>query len=255
MTSIAPNTEDLTNDEKISKLTNEAIEKILEFVLAHRTMEFIYDETMNNWREFEDSISHGYPIKAAGIIATLDNLDKLREGSFYHEDELVYPGEATDALNNIYLKQASAAYVFTILELYGDGVSNITQPGHLPDFRSWHNSIKGTINLSDNTALEAARKKFGEPFNINENSIPNFIIAYLVEIKNLRNKYMHKGHAAIDFEDFTKKALALICFIHLTLVPTDTSLALYPYEDYYEKYSTPKKKKPIKENDCQKIGN
>ena len=223
----------------IRNLTVDTLRRMLMFHVSNNSIRFIHEEATSDWRELEERLHHNYPISGVGVKATRANVKVVREedGGFLHADEALFPGDVPAELASYPYSAASAAYLFTILEGYGDDLVNMVNPGYLTDRKAWHHGVYGDADLKLRSARDKARSGYAKPFNKKPNGVPVHAVRHLVYLKDLRNKFMHEGDTAIDFDDFFESVVATVVFLYFFLVPGGDQLSVYPYYDYQDKWN------------------
>lgn len=216
----------------------DTLQTLLMFHVSYGAVRYIHEDTVMNWREFEERLHFGYPVRGIGIKATRANLKIIdaEDGGFLHRNEDLYPGEIPSQFQTFPYQAASAAYAFTLLEGYGDDLVEIVNPGHLKLRQSWHHGVYRDLNLKDKAQLAKARDGYVEPFKCKPTSITRYTVERLLDIKSVRNKFMHEGHSNVDFEAFFTQVVATVLALHFMLLPSEKSISLYPYYDYHGKW-------------------
>lgn len=214
--------------------TKSVLNRLLTFYVSFSSLEYIYRTATSDWRELEEQLHNDYPIKGAGVKATRNNLKSCCD--FMHMEEDLYPGEVPAELQSYPYQEASAAYIFTLLEGYGDDIVELINPGHLKVRQAWHHGVYGDANLKDKIALARAKEGFTKPFKCAPNKVSRFAVQRLVKIKAIRNEFMHEGSANVNFNDFLANVVGTVASIYFMLLPTETELSVYPYDDYSEKW-------------------
>ena len=218
--------------------TDSVLRSLLRFHVSYSTAIFLHEDTVSNWRELEERLHQGYPIKGVGVKATRKNLKIIdsEDGGFLHQEELLYPSEVPSELQSFPYEVTSSAYIFTLLEGYGDNLLTIVNPTYLKARQAWHHAVYGDAKLSDPRQLAKAKDGFSKPFNSSAAKVPLYAVQRLVAIKYSRNKFMHDGHTGIDFKEFFASVVATVVFLHFLTLPSENDLSVYPYYDYDEKW-------------------
>lgn len=235
MSSLSPDKED-----KVLQKTNSIIQSLLRFVVSYRAVEFVHNYNHSHWREFEDLLHHDYPVKGVGVKANSSNLDKIEayNGGFLHAEETLYPGEITSEFDSFPYEAASSAYIFTLLEGYGNDLVEIVNPNTLNKRDSWHKGVHADCDLKNASAVYKAKERFAAPFKSHASKIPKYAVERLIKIKAARNSYMHEGKTSMSFEDFSSSAIGTAIFLHFLLLPNGDELSIYPFDDYDEKWNS-----------------
>jgi hypothetical protein len=225
----------------IQELTTTALYRLLTFHVSFSSLAYVHDQATDNWRELEEELHQGYPIRGAGILATRRNLRIIdaNYGGFLHTDEDLYPSEVPAELQAFPYDAASAAYAFTLLEGYGDDVLDIVNPEARKRRQAWHHAVYGDADLRVPAQLAKAKKGFANAFGKNPKNVPRYTIARLVKIKAERNQFMHEGTSGIRFSEFYGMVLATVASVYFLVLPSESSLSAYPYEDYHNKFLHP----------------
>lgn len=218
--------------------TEDVLNTLLSFNTAYRAAILLHDDASTRWRDFEERLHIDYPIKGLGVKATRNNLQEVRAdiGGFLHSEEDLFPGDVTNEMWLFPYQAASAAYVFTLLEGYGDDIVNLINPGYLGARQAWHHGIYGDANLSEAAQVRKAKEGFAKPFKLSFTKIPKYVVGRLVNLKAIRNEFMHEGHSSVDFPDFLANIIGTVCFIQFTLLPSVNNISVYPYYDYNDKW-------------------
>lgn len=228
-----------TQQNAVREKTDEVLQTLLRFHVSYSGARYIHEEATVNWRDLEDRLHNDYPIRGVGIKATRNNLKVINAefDGFLHQDEDLYPGEVPSELQSFPYQAASAAYAFTLLEGYGDDLVSIVNPGYLKVRQAWHHAVYGDANLRDIGQLAKAKEGLAKPFMCKANKVPKYVVQRLVEIKSVRNEFMHEGSSDIDFDDFFGAVVGTVAFLHFMVLPSENEITLYPYYDYHEKWS------------------
>lgn len=222
----------------IHQLTVDTLRTMLKFHVSHKALKYIHDESTNNWRDLEDQLHNDYPIKGVGVKATKENLKTIDAdfGGFLHLEEDLYPGEVPDELSGYPYDATSAAYLFTLLEGFGDDLVKLVNPGYLSERKAWHHGVYGDANMNDKNVKLKARSGFGKPFQRKPSGVPVYAVQRLVKIKADRNRFMHESNTFINFDEFFSAVIATVVFLHFFLLPNEVELSVYPYHDYNDKW-------------------
>jgi hypothetical protein len=227
-----------TQRTKISSITETVIHRLLTFHVSYSSLQYIHDKASKNWRDLEEELHNDYQIKGIGVKATRENLKIINEndGGFMHLEEDLYPGEVPAELDSFPYKEASAAYVFTILEGYGDDIVGIVNPDYLKKRQAWHHGVYGDADLTNSETLTKAISGFAKPFKVNAEDIPLYAVQRLTAVKAVRNEFIHEGSASVDFNLFFASVIGTVAFIYFSVLPSALELSVYPYEDYSGKW-------------------
>jgi hypothetical protein len=84
--------------------------------------------------------------------------------------------------------------------------------------------------------MRRARAGLAIPFKVATHDVPPIALVRLVELKKVRNAFMHEGKAKVDFEAFFANVVALVCHLHFMCVPTDVRIRAFPFHDFLETF-------------------
>jgi len=218
----------------IRSLTEETLESLIRFVMSHEVATHILGNTNENWKEFEEEFSVDYPIKGWGVLAS-ESL--ISEWDFNNEsiirDEIDISGEEVSSELSTYpIDSVSIVYMFSILEVYGDEVTNIINSSFVKDRRAWHRKVYLPKNEPSYKDIEKIRRGFAEPFNANSSDVKFNIAAALAQLKNARNLIVHKNNGGYNFKMVLSAIVAIICHIDFLASKETNMLKVYPWEDY-----------------------
>jgi len=219
---------------KIRDLTEETLINLIRFRASHDIANHLLEKTNENWRDFEEEFSINYPIKACGVLT---DQDLLKEWEFNNNtvirDEVdVSASELSEELSTYPIDTVSLVYMFSVLEVYGDEVTNLINPSFVQDRKAWHRQVflpKGDPQYSD---IEKVKNGFAKPFNAQPENIEFSIAAALAQLKNARNQIVHKGSLGFDLEKAFSAFVAIICHINYLASSDKSTLKVYPWEDY-----------------------
>jgi hypothetical protein len=134
------------------------------------------------------------------------------------------------------LEAASASYLFTLLEIHGDEVAAIVQPGSIDRNKAWHENIKGFADLRDPVQVEKMRAAFAKHFGAEACDVPELAVRRMVNLKKVRNDFAHDGARGISLPSFLIDTIAVVCHIAF-LVTDETRLSIYPWEDHEDRFA------------------
>ncbi|MGY2733632.1 hypothetical protein [Sphingomonas sp. UYP23] len=206
---------------------------MLEFKTVYDIQRNVIDRHSRDFREFEAETAEG-TFAGAGVLATRKNILKSAhraEGSFYHDDVPLGSHEVGAHIRKFPLEAASASYVFTLVEVYGDEVSAIVQPGGINRNKAWHEDINGFADLRDRVQVETARAAFAKHFGAESADVPEQAARRMVDLKRIRNDFAHDGSGHVSFLSFLSDAIAVVCHIAF-LVTAETRISIYPWDDH-----------------------
>jgi hypothetical protein len=224
---------------EISSLTKETLDTLLKLHVSCRAINFAHERLFNEWRNFVELLHQNYPIKGTGIVATKTNLrvNDAEDGGFIHMDVDLLPDEIIAEMQSFPQDAASAAYVFTLLEDFGDRLVDIVNPGILQARQAWHAAVNADLNLKKVGDRKKARSRLAKIFAKNEKLISRDFLVRLQRIKILRNEFMHEGNPDINFDKFLYDALAIASFLYFLILPMGNCLSRYPFSDYHNVFA------------------
>jgi len=223
---------------EIEQMTKETLHSLLCFHVSHKALDFVHEDSTTNWRELEDKLHHEYPVKGVGIFATRSNLKNIYEfdGGFLYSEEDLYPGDVPSELDSYPYQAASSAYLYTQLEVYGNSIVNVMNPGYLQGHQAWHRGIYNGIDLTTKAKRYKARKKFSRPFGRSASRVPNYAVKRLVWLKKHRNDFIHASESSVNFDDFFAYTMSTLVSIYFLAIPSVTKIKCYPFYDYEGKW-------------------
>jgi hypothetical protein len=225
----------------IKRYTRLTLERLLQFKLTHDLTRHQIQELRAHWRNVEISLHKDYPISDAGVVAQLKageaGIAGLDTDEFLITDEPIAPEDVVGLLGMFPLEAASCAYVFTMLEEYGDYLVSILNPDFQQERKSWHRDIHGGTKLGGAKKREKLEIAFAEPFGLTEYQIAHGIILNLMRIKRERNSFAHSGTMEMHFDEFFRLTVSIICYIYLMIVPNENEiLIVHRTGDYTERF-------------------
>ncbi|RVD18151.1 MAG: hypothetical protein EOS73_09840 [Mesorhizobium sp.] len=185
----------------------------------------------------------GYPVRGSGLILSRKSLSKRYDqllGTDYLDDVDLAPETLSAELDWYPFDAASASYVFTIMEAFGDACAHIVSPNSLTARQSWHNKVYGDANISDRTQVLQARKGFVKAFGVPYERVLAASAKRLIRLKRQRNEYAHELETDIDFNKFFLDVVLVIYQIALSLYPSYGDLRSYPFQDFHGQFSRPR---------------
>lgn len=225
---------------QIENFTGQTVRRLQRLQVSFRLNKYTQDRLYADQGAMEIELhSKEYPVRASGIVAAraiLSALDK-NIGTFYFGEELVAPEAAVPEFWDFPLAAASAAYVFTIIEDYGNTIAKLNRPISIRQGSSWHAPIYGDLNLSDRAAVDKARGKVAAIFQVSRSRIPVRSIRRMVWLKRHRNAYAHEMETSVDFEQFFTYSLSMVCQVAFLCGAWMQEIKEYPYEDFEHRYS------------------
>jgi hypothetical protein len=223
---------------KVLHLTHSTLKRLLEFKTVYDIQRYVTDRHSRDFREFEAETAEG-TFDGAGVIATRDNIlrDPRREDdTFYHDDVPMGSHEVGAYIREFPLDAASASYVFTLIEVYGDEIAAIVAPGSINRNKAWHEDIKGFADLRDAVQVQTMRAAFAKHFGANAANVPELAVRRMVGLKRIRNDFAHEGSDRVSLPSFLTDATAVVCHIAF-LITDETRISIYPWEDHDVRFS------------------
>lgn len=226
----------------INSQTDTFIDALLRFKLDYDVAEYLSNRANLNWREFELEQHEKYPIKGAGLIASMDLIRQWsvgnRDENLLHLDEDLAPEETGDKIDSFPRSTVSIIYVFSLLEDYGNSVCNHLNPTYLGQRQAWHHKVYGDADTSVATVLATMKEGFAKPFGFNASDIPDDIVEALVYLKSERNGIVHNLEHSHDFLDCFRSVMAIACCIYFLTPNPDArkEIKIYPWEDFHSKF-------------------
>jgi hypothetical protein len=233
----------LSSDKKdrIRQFTTATVERLLQFKLIHDLTKQQIEKLRENWRAVEQELHVDYPIAQAGVIAMLAGGSVGVEGvygeDFLITDEPVAPEDIVGLLGTFPFDAASCAFVFTMLEEYGDVLVSLVNPGFAQDRTAWHRGIYGGKKLGRGKGKEKIELAFAEPFGLEEYQISEQIILSMMLIKNERNSFAHAGRMTMPFGEFFRRAMSVICYLFLMMMPEGEILIVHHTDDFSGRFA------------------
>jgi hypothetical protein len=222
---------------EILRLTHSTLRGLLRFKTVYDIQRYLTDRHSRDFREFETETAEG-TFAGAGVIATRDTILKTArraEDSFYHDDVPMGSHEIGAHIRRFPLEAASASYVFTLIEVYGDDVAAIVQPGSINTNKAWHEDIKGFADLRDQVQVGRTCAAFAKHFGADPAAVPDEAVWRMVDLKRIRNDLAHDGSGRVSFPSFLADAIAVVCHIAF-LVTDETRISIYPWEDHEDRF-------------------
>lgn len=224
---------DQETKSKVSKILRVAIDDLLRLGVNYRLHHRIFTRSDENFRE-EEALMHqqDYPVRGFGIIATPANIEGP---TFLYSEELVEPEELSSMTGSLPFEAAIASYAFTLLEVCGDDVIRLVNPSFQE--RSWHAKIPDREENLNNKGFDVCLRMFGDAFAVEPTRILRATVSKLVEMKEARNDFIHRGRASVSFETFLSHAISVAIQIYFALLPDETMLKSYPFNPHDDKWN------------------
>lgn len=229
--------ETMNRRARILSLTYSTIKNLLEFKTIYDIQRYLADRHSRDFREFEAETAYE-TFAGAGVVATRDNILKSpqrNEDSFYYDDVPMGSHEVGAYIRSFPLEAASASYVFTLLEIYGDEVAAIIHPGSIDRNKAWHEDVKGFADLRDPVQVEKMRGAFAKHFGADAGDVPDLAAQRMVGLKKIRNDFAHDGTDRISLPSFLADTIAVVCHIAF-LVTDETRISIYPWENHEARF-------------------
>lgn len=223
---------------QVLRLTHSTLNGLVEFKTVYDIQRYVTDRHSRDFREFEAETAEG-TFDGAGVISTRDNIlkDPRREDdTFYHDEVPMGSHEVGAYIREFPLEAASASYVFTLIEVYGDEVAAIVAPGSINRNKAWHEDIKGFADLRDPVQVQKMCAAFAKHFGANSADVPELAARRMVELKRIRNDFAHDGSGRVSLPSFLTDAIAVVCHIAF-LVTDETRISIYPWEDHEARFA------------------
>jgi len=228
------------NEVEVRRLADSAIDRLLSLRLTHDLLLHRIDEGLSKWRDLQQQLhAEQYPIKGAGVIATLENLGATvianEDGGFLHDEEDVAPEDIVDNLGTYPLAAASSAYAFSVMEEFGNEVARLVHPNQKTYTTwSWHKSVELSLDNFTKATMAKALCAFAAPFGADPVRVQSASALRLVAVRTARNDYVHRRDTDIDFHTFCAFCLAVVCQIFFLAVPSATELKRFPWYHFDE---------------------
>jgi hypothetical protein len=224
---------------KVLKLTVSTLHQMLTFATTVSIQRHIINRHASDFRGFEAEaaeLTDRESIKGTGILATRDEIGKslpVYEQDFFYNEVPLGAHELGAYISSFPLSAAAASYLFTLLEVFGDEVSALINPGSIDKNKAWHESVKGFADLRDVVQLKSAKDAFAKHFNASGSNVPELAARRMVALKRARNDFAHDGSQTMNYDQFLHDTLALVC--HIAFLTTDTDrISVYPWEDHMD---------------------
>lgn len=224
--------------QRLLKLTISTLNEMLTFATTVNIQRHIIERTTRQFRSFEAKMAEleGYGLASTAIIAirnTICQSSPLHEEDFFKNDIPLGSHELGAYINQFPLDAAATSYLFTLLEVFGNNVADLISPGGIDRNKAWHEDVKGFADLRDEVQIRKARGAFAKHFKASGDDVSNIAARRTVALKRGRNEFAHKGQQRVDFEQFLRDTLAVVCHI-LFLTTDENRISVYPWEDHFE---------------------
>lgn len=223
---------------QLLRLTHSTLNQLLEFKTVYDIQRYLTDKHARDWRDFEVETANEV-FEGAGVIATRDNvlLDPQEDEDSYYQTDVPMGSHETGAyIRGFPLEAASASYIFTLLEVFGDEVAALVQPGSINRNKAWHEDIKGFADLHDPVQVTKAREAFAKHFGADPEEVPEPAVQRMVGLKRIRNDFAHEGQGWVNLPSYLADTIAVVC--HIAFLATDeTRISIYPWEDHDDRFA------------------
>jgi hypothetical protein len=225
---------------EIESIVYGTIERLLTLKQTYDLTSYQLDKLILNWKEIEHTLHGSYPISDAGVIATLsaaEGVEGLQPDDFLITDEPAAPEDVVSALGAFPLEAACCAFVFTILERFGDDLVALINPRFSQQRKSWHRDIQGGSKVGGPSKERKLRIAFATPFKIRQSDISRQILLDLMTVKMQRNAFAHGGSMTLSLSEFFRRVMRVICFISLKVMPEEHILVVHRSGDYSGRFA------------------
>ena len=161
----------------------------------------------------------------------------LQPDDFLITDEPAAPEDVVSALGAFPLEAACCAFVFTILERFGDDLVALINPRFSQQRKSWHRDIQGGSKVGGPSKERKLRIAFATPFKIRQSDISRQILLDLMTVKMQRNAFAHGGSMTLSLSEFFRRVMRVICFISLKVMPEEHILVVHRSGDYSGRFA------------------
>ena len=223
--------------EDVQEATEVLLDRLLQFKLAYETTNYLFQRAMASWGKIESQLDSGIPTEATGIVANRESLEEKSHTRFEIRD-CVGSDTVFSSLNDMPLEPAAISYVFTQLELYGDFVVSVINKRFFAvknGPKNWHSRIHGDADIKDAAKLLRMRSALAAPFRMATDDIPLFAVAQVIELKRVRNEFVHEGRSSANFDVLFSYAADLICQIHFWVLDDEEIIIRWPFRDKSER--------------------
>lgn len=228
----------LALEREIMRRTVSALHGLLEFKTIYDIQAYLTDRHGRDFRGFEEDTSDQV-FAGVGVLADRANIlvvDPFGDADFYHADVPMGSHETGAYIMAFPLAAASASYVFTLIENYGDEIADLVSAGSRDRNKAWHEDLRGFADLRDPVQLTKARAAFAKHFAADPADVPELAARRIVGLKAARNAFAHDGDRSIAFDSFFQDALAIVCHIAFLTTRADR-ISVYPWEDHMDRFT------------------
>ncbi|MBY3364970.1 hypothetical protein [Rhizobium laguerreae] len=219
--------------EMARALTRNVLAEALKFRLSVDINTYVTDRAVTEPAGLEGELSAAYAIRGVGIRANRDN--SRSPNDFINKDSPLDPEDAVAEMQNFPFHAASCAYLFTVLEIYGNDLA-LCVVGAPPARGDWHSSASERLKFSVVADVTNAKTRIAGVFGRTKEEIDDHFLASICELKKTRNAIIHEAHRRPNFEDFFETVLSMICQVHFLALPGDQEIIIYPWPDFNNEY-------------------
>jgi hypothetical protein len=216
---------------EIRERTEAVLTALLRFKVSYDLRHHMGDKTNSEWNDYARSLHNRYPITGTGI-RTSPAILKVRDrdlSQFIIDEVSLAPEVAVEEFDAFPMAAASAAYVFSLLEDYGNSVALLIDPASVGARQAWHRKVWGDPTVS--TEVRKAREGFAHAFGAAPRKVKIRPVKRLMRLKLQRNGYAHDLDTYLDLDEFFKSVLVVLCQIAYLALPTQPEISVYPFED------------------------
>lgn len=226
--------------EVLALVTRHTIERLLDIKSIYEVTSLQIEKLRENWKAVEESLYINYAIRDAGVIAVLGTagVEGFPGEDFLITDEPASPETLVEGIGRFPLEPATCAYVFTILENYGDNVVELFNPDFAKERKAWHRDVRPGDRLGKGRKAREQLVGFCRPFEFDPDLVPEQPVVNLMLIKRERNSFAHDGEMKMRFQEFFRRTLEIICFIALRIDPDQVILIVHQTEDHSGRFES-----------------
>ena len=212
------------------------ISNVLRFQLGLEIYEYLKEENLENYREFEFELdSKKNPIKAIEVNFSSQIFDDWENSSqnrlIVKTDKDISADEITGELAGqpFKHKEMTFVYLFSILETYGNSIAQTVNTKFSNEAkleRSWHSGI-------NRYSKKDLRHEFAKSFNLNRVDVDIKFVNLFLELKEKRNTIAHSlKYPEINFFKKDIQSLIIImCYLYHINDPSKEAVKFHPWQD------------------------
>lgn len=226
--------------ETIKDIFERTISQVIRLKLGLDIYEYVIDEKISGFRNFEAELDLDYPIKGTEVKFSEDAFSKW--SSIYDNHKIVNEEkdmasmDITDELASepFRYKEMTFVYLFTLLEDFGNSlVEKINNPfyvGEIQSGKSWHSQVN---RLAKNKGKDLVLG-FATPFNLDRTEVSEKFVDLFYSLKQTRNSIAHELHypEIREFKKDVQSLILLICYLYHINDTDKLPMKLYPWHDY-----------------------